>query len=105
MSQIIGGGLLNGTTKSVLVFTGFDLHTGDVFYEGTLEVTTKHGTLTLAISHGVLTPTGEFSNGSTVTGGTGRFEDATGALYFHGFVAADGSFTDDAIKGLIFLDD
>ena len=49
VSQIIGGGLLNGTTKSVLVFTGFDLDTGDVFYEGSLVLTSKHGTLTLAI--------------------------------------------------------
>src|SRR5438876_11713206 len=58
-SRIIGGGLLQGTTTSELIFTGFDPATGDVFYEGTLVLTTRHGTLTLSIFNGVLAPTGE----------------------------------------------
>ncbi len=103
-SRIIGGGLLQGTTTSELIFTGFDPRTGDVFYEGTLVLTTRHGTLTLSIFNGVLAPTGEFSNDSAVTGGTGRFAEATGSLFFHGFVAADGTFTDDAIRGTISVD-
>jgi hypothetical protein len=49
--------------------------------------------------------TGEFSNDSQVAGGTGRFAGATGGLTFHGFVAADGTFTDDEISGEICGDE
>ena len=77
-SQIIGGGILHGTTTSELVFTGVDPTTGDLTYEGVLVLTTEHGTLTLAILDGLFNPvTGEFSNDSTVTDGTGRFAGAT----------------------------
>ena len=104
-SQIIGGGIIHGTTTAQLFPTGFDPVTGIETFEGTLVLTTRHGTLTLEISNGVLdTLTGEFSNDSQVMDGTGRFEGATGALTFHGFVAADGTFTDDAINGEMCVD-
>jgi hypothetical protein len=48
--------------------------------------------------------TGEFSNGSQVVSGTGHFDGASGGLTFHGFVAADGTFIDDAIQGEICVD-
>jgi hypothetical protein len=102
VSQIIGGGLLHGTTEAELVFTSVDAATGIATFEGTLVLTNIHGTLTLSVLNGVFnTQTGEFQNDSVVTGGTGRFAVATGDLFFHGFVAPDGSFTDDAIRGTI----
>ena len=106
VSQITGGGILNGTTAASLAITGV-ISPGVVSYEGTLVLTTKHGTLTLDLLDGVFNvETGEFSNSSVVVAGTGRFEDATGFLLFRGHVLADGvSFVDDSIRGIICLDD
>ncbi len=74
-------------------------------YEGTLVLTTGHGTLTLAVFDGLFDPLmGEFTNSSVVTSGTDRFAGATEELSFHGFVAPDGTFTDDAIVGEIYVD-
>jgi len=102
VSQIIGGGLLHGTTAAELTFTNVDPTTGIATFEGTLVLTNKHGTLTFFVFNGVFnTQTGEFQNDSVVTNGTGRFAGATGNLFFHGFVAADGSFTDDTIRGSV----
>src|SRR5438128_9351253 len=91
-SQIIGGGIIHGTTTAQLFPTGFDPATGIETFEGSLVLTTRHGTLTLFVFNGVFdTFTGEFSNDSEVVDGTGRFAGATGGLFFHGFVAADGT--------------
>jgi hypothetical protein len=104
-SQIIGGGILHGTTTAELVITGVDPATGDLTFDGTPVLATEHGTLTLAIFGGLYNQlTGEFRNDSVVTGGDGRFDGATGELSFHGFVAADGTFSDDAIFGEICAD-
>jgi hypothetical protein len=101
-SQIIGGGIIHGTTVAQLFPTGFDPATGIETFEGTLVLTTNNGTLTLFIYNGVFnTLTGEFSNDSVVVDGADRFIEATGGLFFHGFVAADGTFTDDEISGQI----
>jgi hypothetical protein len=95
---IKGGGLLEGTTHGEFTFTGVGT------YEGTFAIATRHGTLTLFLFDGVFdTTTGEFSNDSVVVGGTGRFDDATGGLFFEGVVFPDGSYTDD-ITGEICLD-
>jgi hypothetical protein len=104
-SQIIGGGIIHGTTTAQLFPTSFDPTTGIETFVGTLVLTTQNGTLTLFIFNGVFdTFTGEFSNDSMVVDGTGRFAGATGGLFFHGFVAADGTFTDDEISGEICLE-
>jgi hypothetical protein len=104
-SQIIGGGILHGTTTAELFITGVDPTTGALTFEGTLVLTTEHGTLTLDIFDGLYDPvTGEFSNDSVVTSGTGRFAEATGELSFHGFVFPDGTFIDDAIVGEVYVD-
>ena len=102
VSQIIGGGLLHGTTEAELTFMNVDPATGIATFEGTLVLTNKHGTLTLFVFAGVFnTQTGEFQNDSVVTDATGRFAGATGNLFFHGFVAPDGSFRDDTIRGAV----
>jgi hypothetical protein len=104
-SQIIGGGILHGTTTAELFITGTDPTTGDLTFVGTLVLTSEHGTLTLAIFDGLYDPaTGEFSNDSTVASGTDEFAGATGELYFHGFVFPDGTFIDDALVGEICVD-
>ena len=104
-SRIKGGGIIHGTTTAQLFPTGFDPATGIETFEGSLVLTTKHGTLTLFVFNGVFdTTTGEFSNDSTVVDGTGRFDGASGGLFFHGFVAADGTFTDDEISGEICVE-
>ena len=103
-SRLIGGGNLQGTTTADLEITGV-VGPGVVSYDGTLVLTTKQGTLTLSIINGVYdTTTGEFSNDSVVTAGTGRFAGASGGLYFHGFVFPDGTFFDDEISGQICVE-
>lgn len=103
-SQIIGGGILHGTTTADLAITGFDPETGVATFVGTLVLTTRKGTLTLDFLDGVFNlVTGEFSTNSVVTGGTGRFDGATGELYFHGFSYSDGTFIDDEISGVIYV--
>jgi hypothetical protein len=104
-SRLIGGGILHGTTTAQLFPTGFDPATGIETFVGTLVLTTDHGTLTLSVLNGVFnTFTGEFSNDSAVVDGTDQFDGATGTLFFHGIVAADGTFTDDEISGEICVE-
>ena len=104
VGQIIGGGLLHGTTEGFFTFTSFDPDTGVGTYEGTFRITTKHGTLTLHMFDGIFnTQTGVFSNDSTAVAGTGKLEGPTGGLFFEGVVAPDGHFT-DTIRGEICLD-
>jgi hypothetical protein len=58
-------------------------------------ITTKHGTLSFALFDGVIDlVTLSGTNDSVVAGGTGRFANATGGLFFEGLVEADGTFTD-----------
>ena len=100
-SQIIGGGILHGTTTAVVEITGV-IAPGIVTFDSTLVLTTKHGTLTLVFSDGVFNlVTGEFSADSVVGGGTERFEGASGGLFFHGFSFPAGTFIDDEISGEI----
>jgi hypothetical protein len=104
-SRIIGGGILHGTTTAEVVVTGIDPATGALAFDGTLVLTTEHGTLTLDVFDGLFDPlTGEFINDSAVADGTGKFAGASGALLFHGFANPDGTFIDDAIVGEICVD-
>ena len=96
---------MHGTTTAELIITGIDPTTGALTFIGTLVLTTDHGTLTLAVFDGLFdTLTGEFSNDSAVIDGSDRFAGATGEVSFHGFVALDGTFIDDAIVGEIYVD-
>src|SRR5205823_3847534 len=65
-AQIIGGGLLHGTTLGSFVITGVS---GTVAsFTGTIEFTTQHGTLTVTVAGTLDVSTGEFSASGMVTG-------------------------------------
>lgn len=100
-ADIIGGGLLNGSTRANLSFTG---GSGDeLFFDGEIVLTTKHGTVTYDVVSGTFnTTTLAFSADLTATGGDGRFEGATGTLRLQGVNYPDGTFTED-ISGVICL--
>jgi hypothetical protein len=95
----ISNGLLRGTTQFSAQIIDAQ---GD--YLGTTTVVTKHGSVFLKDT-GVLNADGTFTDHATVTGGTGRFEGATGQLVFQGHELADGvHFLDDQIIGTIATD-
>lgn len=100
-ADLIGGGLLNGTTRADFVFTG--LSGEEVFFTGTLVLTTKYGTVTYQVTSGTFnTSTLEFSSDLRVVEGEGRFAGATGTLHLSGANNPDGTFT-EAISGVICL--
>lgn len=101
-ADIIGGGLLQGTTAATLTITGFS---GTVAtFEGTIVFTVNNGTLTAGLSGTFDVATGAFSATTTSISGTGKLAGATGALSFSGVEnLADGSFTED-ISGEICAD-
>ena len=99
-SGSIDNGVLRGTTSfSAQIIDA----AGD--YVGATTIVTKHGTVTLS-DVGTLNANGTFIDHATVTGGTDRFEEATGALVFLGHELADGvHFLDDSITGTIDVPD
>src|SRR5262245_49336355 len=111
VGQVTGDGLLRGTT--LFTATGLDTSTGvnlgdlptTVSDAGTWTVTTAHGTLTTS-SIGMLDlAKGLFFDLGRISGGTGRFDGATGTLFFFGSVS--GSFPvlqfDGDIRGEVCL--
>ena len=102
VADIIGGGLLQGTTVGHFEITG---GTFPVFLiEGTVEFTTNKGTLTVAIAGTFDVSTGEFSASGPVIGATEKLAGATGSLRFEGFQnLSDGSFVED-VTGTICVD-
>ena len=107
--QISGGGILNGNTRFIALgtasaagITGIEPET-TLSYHGLLEVTTRHGTLTIS-DIGVFDPVvGVYSEVDRITAGTGRFENATGTLFIHGNAFTDGSGFDGEVRGQICL--
>lgn len=93
-AQIIGGGLLHGTTEGNFLVTGLS---GTVaLFVGTVEFTTNHGTLTVTVAGTLDVATGEFGASGAVTGATGKLAGATGGLSFRGVEdLSDGSFVED----------
>lgn len=103
VADIIGGGIINGSTTAVFTNTEFDMSTGDQSFVGTLEVITKHGTLSFDVVGELNVNTGAFTSDAIATDGSGRFNGATGNLFLDGqFNPANGSFTED-ISGEICL--
>jgi hypothetical protein len=93
-AQIIGGGLLQGTTQGSLVITGLS---GTVAsFEGTIVFTMNNATLTAQVSGTLDVATGEFSATTSSISGTGKLAGATGSLSFNGVEdLLTGSFTEN----------
>jgi hypothetical protein len=99
--DVIGGGLLQGTTAGNFTFV-----TGNfaIFFDGTITFTTHRGTLTVDVTGSIDLITGHLSASGPVVGGTGTLEGATGSLSFDGVEnLSTGVFTDD-IRGQVCVD-
>jgi hypothetical protein len=101
-AQIIGGGLLHGTTAGVFEITGAS---GPLLsIAGTVTFTTHQGTLTVSVTGTLNVATGEFSASGPVTDATGKLAGATGELSLEGVEnLSDGSFVED-VTGEICVD-
>jgi hypothetical protein len=93
---MINNGLLRGTTAFSAQFVNAQ---GD--YVGSTTIVTKHGSISLSDT-GVLNSNGAFLDHATMTGGTRRFEGATGKLVYKGHELSDGvHFLDTSITGFV----
>jgi len=106
--QIIGGGLLTGTSRGhfvaavPLVATGLPVSPTILSYVFEFVITTERGTLTLRDTGIFDQASGEFTDLSRVVGGTERFEGASGTLFLNGKFTDATSFEGD-ISGEICL--
>jgi hypothetical protein len=101
-ADIIGGGLLQGTTVGNFVITGSSGTVASI--EGTVVFTTNQATLTVTVTGIFDVATGEFSASGTVTGATGKLAGATGALLLEGVEdLSNGRFVED-VTGTICVD-
>jgi len=93
-AEIIGGGLLHGTTQAAFLITGLS---GTVAsFEGTIVFTVNNATLTANVSGTLDLATGEFQATTSSISGTGKLAGATGELSFNGVEdLSTGSFTED----------
>ena len=99
-----GAGPFNGSTA--LAIEAFAASAGlpgvpaeTLSYAGTFEITTNRGDLTLrdvGVFDSDIPTDGEFASRGRVTDGTGRWEGATGVLFFWGDTEPDGTFTAEA---------
>ncbi len=101
-AQIIGGGLLHGTTQGSFVISGFS---GTVAsFEGTVVFTVNNATLTAYVNGTLDVATGEFQATTSGISGTGKLAGATGSLSFNGVEdLSTGIFTED-VTGEICAD-
>jgi hypothetical protein len=101
-AQIIGGGLLEGTTAAQFIVTGFSGTLAS--FEGTVTFTTNRATLTVTVTGTLDVVTGAFSASGPVTDATGKLEGATGSLSINGIQdLATGRFEED-VTGEICVD-
>jgi hypothetical protein len=101
-AQIVGGGLVHGTTAATFVITGFS---GSVAsFEGTIVFTVNRATLTAELAGTFDVATGAFVATSSSIAGTGKLAGATGSLTLQGVEdLTDGSFT-ETVRGEICVD-
>ena len=101
-AQIIGGGLLQGTTQGSFAITG---GAPPVFtIAGTVLFTTHQATLTVAVVGTFNVATGAFAATGPVSAATGKLAGATGSLTLEGVQdLATGKFAED-VSGLICAD-
>ena len=101
-AQIVGGGLLNGTTQGNFVATGGSPTVPSI--AGTVTFTTDQATLTVTVAGTLNLSTGEFMTSGPVTAATGKLAGATGTLVLNGIEdLTSGKFIED-ISGLICVD-
>jgi len=101
-AQIIGGGLLEGTTAAQFVITG--ISGTIVSFAGPVTFTTNRGTLTVTVTGTLDVVSGAFSASGPVTDATGKLEGASGSLSIDGTQdLATGAFEED-ITGEICVD-
>ena len=101
-ANIIGGGLLQGTTAGNFVIMGFAGTVASI--EGTVVFTTSQATLTVTVTGIFDVATGEFSASGAVTGATGKLAGATGTLLLEGIEDfSDFTFVED-VTGTICVD-
>ncbi len=102
VANIIGGGLLQGTTAGNFVISGGAFPVFSI--AGTVKFTTNKATLTVTITGSFDVSTGQFSATGPVTEATGKLAGATGSLVLSGLEnLADGSFVED-VTGRICVD-
>lgn len=81
-AEIIGGGLLHGTTVGSFMITGVAGTVASL--AGTVAFTTHNSTLTVTVAGTFDVATGAFSASGPVTAATGKLAGATGVLFFTG---------------------
>jgi hypothetical protein len=101
-AQIIGGGLLHGTTEGNFTITGVS---GTVAsFVGTVEFTTNNGTLTVTVAGTLDVATGAFGASGVMTSATGQLAGATGTLSLNGIEdLSTGAFVED-VDGEVCVD-
>ena len=101
-AQIIGGGLLHGTTEAAFTPAGFVF---PIFsFTGTITFTTNNGTLTAGLTGSLNVVTGQFTGTTTSMSGTGQLAGVTGELTLNGVEdLTTGVFTED-VTGEICVD-
>lgn len=101
-AQIIGGGLLHGTTQASFGITGGVPPVLSI--AGAVMFTTNQATLTVSVAGTFNVATGNFIASGPVTAATGKLTGATGTLVFDGLQdLATGKFVED-VSGLICVD-
>ena len=101
-AQIIGGGLLHGTTQGRFAITGGSPPVFSI--GGTVMFTTSHATLAVTITGTFDVATGNFVAAGPVTAATGMLSAATGSLLLEGIEdLTTGKFVED-VSGLICVD-
>ena len=101
-AQIIGGGLLHGTTQASFVITGGSPPVLSI--AGTVTFTTNRGTLAVGVTGTFNVATGHFTTSGPVTAATGQLSGATGTLVLDGVEdLTTGTFVED-VSGLVCVD-
>jgi hypothetical protein len=93
VATITRAGLLNGTSAAAFTITGGAPPV--LTFVGTITLTSRHGTVTAALSGTFDVAAGQFRASGPFTGGTGKFAGATGELMLEGLQnLATGAFTE-----------
>jgi hypothetical protein len=101
-AQIIGGGLLHGTTQGSFAITGGVAPVLSI--AGMVTFTTNKATLTVTVTGTFNIATGDFMASGPVAAATGKLAGATGTLVLDGIEdLATGAFVED-VGGLICVD-